>query len=160
MLGTTLTGEMDEIVAINEVIKDYNDQIRVPKKLPRLPIHVDAAYGGFVLPFTQPANPWDFRASEVMPINISNHKFGLVYPGLGTVVFRKPGVVPRSLFTQVDYLGKPIDDYALNFSRASSQVICQYYNFLRLGEAGYQKIMKSILKNASSLAEEPAGIKM
>ena len=87
-----------------------------------------------------------------MSINISNHKFGLVYPGLGTVVFRKPGVVPRSLFTQVDYLGKPIDDYALNFSRASSQVICQYYNFLRLGEAGYQKIMKSILKNASSLA--------
>jgi glutamate decarboxylase len=120
--------------------------------LPRLPIHVDAAYGGFVLPFTEPDFEWDFRVSEVMSINISNHKFGLVYPGLGTAVFRDPGVVPASLKTKVDYLGREITDYALNFSRASSQVICQYYNFLRFGEVGYRKIMKTILQNASLLA--------
>ena len=150
MLGTTLTGEMDEIIEINQVIKEYNDKNR-PNGL-RLPIHIDAAYGGFVLPFTEPDFAWDFRASEVMSINISNHKFGLVYPGLGTVIFRDRNVVPESLFTEVDYLGSKIRDYALNFSRASSQVICQYYNFLRLGESGYEKIMHNILENASLLA--------
>lgn len=136
---------------INEIIKEYNDT-RQQRGIPRLPIHVDAAYGGFVLRFTRPDFEWDFRASEVMSINVSNHKFGLVYPGLGTVIFRNKKVVPKSLFTKLNYLGKEINDYAINFSRSSSQVICQYYNFLRLGENGYTKIMQDIIDNAGALA--------
>ncbi len=154
-LGTTLTGEMDEIVEINQLVKELNDKrVADDEHAYRIPIHVDAAYGGFVVPFTEPHFAWDFRASEVQSINVSNHKFGLVYPGLGTVVFRDTGVVPPYLFTEVDYLGGKIDDYALAFSRASWQVPCQYYNFLRLGRRGYAGVMETIIINATYLANQ------
>lgn len=157
VLGTTLTGEIDEIKEINKILQEYNDEQaekmkkRGIKDPYRVPIHVDAAYGGFVLAFTEPGMEWDFRLSEVKSINMSNHKFGLVYPGLGTVVFRDPEVVPKSLFTKVNYLGGIIKDYALNFSRASWQVICQYYNFIRLGKKGYTAVMEGIMSNATKL---------
>ncbi len=157
LLGNTLTGEMDEVEEINEVIREFNDQRDEQAKKNggsayRLPIHVDAAYGGLVFSFSEPDTCWDFRLSEVQSINISNHKTGLVYAGLGTVVFKNTKVVPDGLFTSVNYLGSVIHDYALNFSRASSQVICQYYNFLRLGRSGYTAIMERILSVASYVA--------
>ncbi len=159
VLGTTLTGEMDELKGINDLIKKYNDDNR-QGEAHRIPIHVDAAYGGFVLPFTQKENDpnriaWDFGdLSEVLSINISNHKFGWVYPGLGTVIFRNTDVVPEELFTTVNYLGGEIYDYALNFSRPSSQVICQYYNYLRYGMNGYKEIMERVLDSANHIANE------
>ncbi|MCP4146693.1 MAG: glutamate decarboxylase [bacterium] len=159
VLGTTLTGEMDELKGINDLIKKYNDDNR-QGKAHRIPIHIDAAYGGFVLPFTQEENDpnriaWDFGdLSEVQSINLSNHKFGWVYPGLGTVIFRNTDVVPEELFTTVDYLGGEIYDYALNFSRPSSQVICQYYNYLRYGMNGYKEIMARVLDSANHIAKE------
>lgn len=170
-LGTTLTGEMDEINEINDIIKEYNEKRAedTSNKSYPIPIHVDGAYGGFILPFTEPYDQkireteakktdeekervWDFRLSEVKSINISNHKYGMVYPGLGTVIFSKKSDVPESLFTDVNYLGGTIHDYALNFSRASWQVVCQYYNFLRFGREGYTRIMDQNLKVASHVA--------
>ncbi len=157
-MGTTLTGEVDEIEKINAVVKEFNDKWqRDDPNAYRIPIHVDAAYSGFILPFTRPKLKWDFRLSEVQSINISNHKFGLVYPGLGSVLFRNDKTVPESLFTDVNYLGETIHDYGLSFSRGSWQVICQYYNFLRLGAEGYGGIMNRIMETANHLANEIAG---
>ncbi len=156
-MGTTLTGEVDEVAKINAVVKEKNDERQAQGRY-RIPIHVDAAYSGFILPFTEPDSEsglkWDFRLSEVQSINISNHKFGLVYPGLGSVLFRNADVVPKSLFSDVNYLGETIHDYGLSFSRGSWQVICQYYNFLRLGREGYGKIMRRIMKTANHVANK------
>ena len=144
---TTYTGDIDDVEGINQVLVQGGWDI---------PIHVDAASGGFILPFTEAASAapplWDFRLAQVMSINVSNHKYGLVYPGLGTVVFRNANIVPGGLLVNIDYLGGEMRNFSLNFSRASSGVILQYYNFLRLGKAGYRRVIQDCLVQAQYLA--------
>jgi|RhiMetdeSRZDD1v2_1073273.scaffolds.fasta_scaffold174553_2 glutamate decarboxylase len=141
---TTLTADMDDVAGIDRVLTTGGWDI---------PIHVDAASGGFILPFTHPeALRWDFRLAHVKSINVSNHKYGLVYPGLGTVVFRDPTIVPEELLVDIDYLSGDMRNYSLNFSRASSGVVLQYYNFLRLGKAGYRHLIEACLTQAQFIA--------
>jgi glutamate decarboxylase len=104
---------------------------------------VDAASGGFVAPFIQPGLIWDFRLPRVASINASGHKYGLVYPGVGWVVWRSPGALPEDLVFKVNYLGGEMPTFALNFSRSGANVAAQYYNFLRLGFSGYQRIQQA-----------------
>jgi glutamate decarboxylase len=105
-----------------------------------VPIHVDGASGGFVAPFIQPGLVWDFRVPRVASINASGHKYGLVYPGVGWVVWREAAALPQDLVFNVNYLGGQMPTFALNFSRPGAQVAAQYYNFLRLGFPGYQRV--------------------
>jgi glutamate decarboxylase len=107
---------------------------------PDVPIHVDSASGGFVAPFLQPDLAWDFWVPWVASINASGHKYGLVYPGVGWVVWREAGALPEDLVFKVNYLGGQMPTFALNFSRPGAHVAALYYNFLRLGFAGYQRI--------------------
>ena len=86
-----------------------------------MPIHVDAASGGFVAPFLQPDLPWDFRVPRVASINSSGHKYGLVYPGVGWVIWRDAEALPEDLVFKVNYLGGEMPTFALNFSRSGAQ---------------------------------------
>jgi glutamate decarboxylase len=147
VVGTTYTGDIDDVEGINRVLVEGGWDI---------PIHVDAASGGFVLPFTEasgdtPRLEWDFRLPKVCSINVSNHKYGLVYPGLGTLVFRNTSILPEELLVDIDYLSGKTRNFSLNFSRASSSVILQYFNFLRLGKAGYRRIIGGCLDQAREL---------
>ena len=148
VVGTTYTGDIDDVEGINQVLVEGGWDI---------PIHVDAASGGFVLPFTDESEAafhlkWDFRLPKVCSINVSNHKYGLVYPGLGTLVFRDTSILPEELLVDIDYLTGKTRNFSLNFSRASSSVILQYFNFLRLGKAGYRRIIGGCLEQARELA--------
>ena len=147
LLGTTFTGQMDDLESINELLA----RIEAEREL-HIPLHVDAASGGFIIPFSQPDLRWDFRLSQVRSINVSNHKFGLVYPGMGTVVFRDSSDLPQELVFHINYLGGDMPNYSLNFSRPSSSVVLQYFNFLRLGHEGYTEIVSNVLSNAQALA--------
>jgi glutamate decarboxylase len=142
ILGNTFTGEVDDIAGIDAMLRELPYEV---------PIHVDGASGGFVAPFLAPDLAWDFRLERVRSINISNHKFGLVYPGMGSVVFRDESDVDPSLIFDITYLGGSSPTYSLNFSQASQGVILQYYNFLRLGREGYAAVMRSIDANAKAL---------
>jgi glutamate decarboxylase len=146
VLGTTFTGQIDEIEAIDELLRRIKRE-----KGWDVPIHVDAASGGFIAPFAYPELKWDFRLEQVRSINVSNHKFGLVYPGMGTVVFRDVATVPEELVFKINYLGGEMANYSLNFSRASNAVLLQYYNFLRLGREGYKRIAANLMANAGEL---------
>lgn len=149
VLGTTFTGQIDDVQGINELL------LRLKKEKGwDIPIHVDGASGGFVAPFVYPEVVWDFRLEQVRSINTSNHKFGLVYPGIGTVVFRDRSDLPEELVFNITYLGGSMPNYSLNFSRASSMVLLQYYNFLRLGHEGYSRIMGNIMANAQFLEKK------
>jgi glutamate decarboxylase len=110
---------------------------------PDVPIHVDAASGGFVAPFLQPGLVWDFQVPRVASINASGHKYGLVYPGVGWVVWRDRGCLPEDLVFKVNYLGGEMPTFALNFSRSGANVAAQYYNFLRLGFEGYRQVQQA-----------------
>ena len=117
------------------------------------PIHVDAASGGFVAPFIVPELEWDFRVPLVASINVSGHKYGLVYPGVGWVIFRSPEFLPQELVFTVNYLGADQSSYTLNFSKGASQIVGQYYQLIRLGKKGYREIMANLQRTADHLAE-------
>jgi glutamate decarboxylase len=147
ILGTTFTGELEPIAAIHDALERQNATSGWS-----IPMHIDAASGGFVLPFLQPDLAWDFRLPLVKSINVSGHKYGLVYPGVGWVVWRTKDDLPEELVFHVNYLGGDMPTFTLNFSRPGNQVVAQYYNFLRLGHAGYRQIMEALRDTAMALA--------
>jgi glutamate decarboxylase len=149
VLGTTFTGHKDDIVGINDLLL----QIKSERGLD-IPLHVDGASGGFVWPFLYPHSEWDFRLEQVRSINVSGHKFGLVYPGIGWLIFRETSDLNRDLVFEENYLGKTDATFTLNFSTGSSMVLAQYYNFVRYGRAGYTYIMRHMQENARALAEK------
>jgi glutamate decarboxylase len=153
LLGTTFTGQMDDLASIDALLRRVEAEQGW-----RIPLHVDAASGGFITPFARPQEQWDFRLASVRSINVSNHKFGLVYPGMGTVVFRDASDLPEELVFHINYLGGDMPNYSLNFSRPSSSVILQYFAFLRLGHDGYQAIVADMLANAQALARQLGAI--
>jgi glutamate decarboxylase len=138
-------------------ISDCLDQLQAAGGLD-IPIHVDAASGGFVAPFLQPDLKWDFRIPRVASINASGHKYGLVYPGVGWVIWRDAAALPEDLIFKVNYLGGEMPTFALNFSRAGGNVVAQYYNFLRLGFDGYRKVQQACQDVAMHLASEIAAM--
>lgn len=136
--GVTWTGLNDDIEALDRELDAFNH-----KHGYEIPIHVDAASGGFILPFVSPDTKWDFRLKWVMSISTSGHKFGLVYPGLGWVVWRDKSLLPKEMSFSVNYLGAEVTQVGLNFSRPAAQILGQYYNFIRLGREGYRSVQQN-----------------
>ena len=149
ILGSTFDGTYEPV----EEISDALDQLQADKGID-VPIHVDGASGGFIAPFIDPALSWDFRVPRVRSINASGHKYGLVYPGVGWVIWRDRQDLPDDLVFNVDYLGGQMPTFALNFSRPGAQVVAQYYNFLRLGFDGYRDVQQTCRDTATWLAAE------
>ena len=149
VLGTTFTGQMDPIKEINALLVDIKKT-----KGWDIPLHVDGASGGFVAPFVRSDLEWDFRLEQVRSINASGHKYGLVYPGIGWLVMKDKHNLPDELVFRISYLGGEMTNYSLNFSKSSSTIIAQYYNFIRLGKSGYADIMTNMMENSRYLAEK------
>lgn len=154
ILGTTFTGELEPVAEICAALDDLAAQ----KGKPDVPVHVDAASGGFVVPFLHPDVAWDFRLPRVVSINVSGHKYGLTYPGIGFVVWRNAEHLPEDLVFRVNYLGGDMPTFTLNFSRSGNQVVGQYYNFLRLGREGFIQVMRCLSDTAQWFARELAGM--
>jgi glutamate decarboxylase len=148
VLGTTFIGENDPISEINDLL------VRIKKEKGwDIPLHVDGASGGFIAPFAHPEEVWDFRLEQVKSINASGHKYGMVYPGIGWLVFRDREDLPEDLVFEVNYLGGAQPTFTFNFSRNSAMIQAQYYNFVRLGRAGYAAIVEAMMANARYLNE-------
>lgn len=148
ILGSTLTGEFENVKLLNELLTKKNTETGWDT-----PIHVDAASGGFIAPFVYPKIEWDFRLPLVKSINVSGHKYGLVYAGIGWVVWRSKEDLPDDLVFHINYLGSDQPTFTLNFSKGSSQIIAQYYQLIRLGFEGYKSIMENCIGNARILKE-------
>ncbi|HEU4757431.1 MAG TPA: glutamate decarboxylase [Agromyces sp.] len=138
LMGVTYTGAYEPVTKIQAKLDDIQKQTGLD-----IPIHIDGASGAMIAPFLQPELEWDFRVPRVQSINTSGHKYGLVYPGVGWVVWRNTAALPDELVFKVSYLGGEMPTFALNFSRPGAQVLLQYYRFLRLGRAGYTSIQQS-----------------
>ncbi|MCP5228134.1 glutamate decarboxylase [Accumulibacter sp.] len=146
-LGVTFTCQYEPVKAVADAL----DRLANEQGLD-IPIHVDAASGGFLAPFCAPDLVWDFRIPRVKSINTSGHKFGLSPLGVGWIIWREAADLPEEMIFWVNYLGGNMRDIALNFSRPGGQVVCQYYNFLRLGMEGYRKIHSACYETAAYLA--------
>ena len=148
VVGTTFTGHADDVVGINDLLVAHRDEKGID-----VPLHIDGASGAFVWPFLYPDSKWDFRLEQVRSINASGHKFGLVYPGIGWLIFRTKEDLAEDLVFYENYLGKTDATFTLNFSTGSAMVLAQYYNFVRFGKVGYRRIMEIMQTNAGALAE-------
>ena len=153
VLGSTFDGSYEPVAEIATALDEFERDSGID-----VPLHVDAASGGFVAPFIQPEIEWDFRIPRVQSINASGHKYGLVYPGVGWAVWRDEAALPKELIFDVNYLGGHMPTFALNFSRPGSEVIAQYFMFTSLGHEGYRRIQQRSSDVAQYLAAEIAQI--
>ncbi len=151
IMGSTFDGSYEPVKEINDALEKLN-----AKTGWQVPLHVDGASGGFIAPFLDPDLEWDFRLKWVKSINASGHKYGLVYPGVGWIIWRDKAELPEELIFHCNYLGGDLPNFALNFSRPGNQVVAQYYNFLRLGREGYRQIQQACRDTAMYLAGEIA----
>jgi glutamate decarboxylase len=149
IMGSTMDGSYEPVAEIAAAL----DTLQASGG-PDVPIHVDAASGGFVAPFLHPDLEWDFRVPRVASINTSGHKYGLVYPGVGWALWRDAEALPDDLVFKVNYLGGEMPTFALNFSRPGAQVAAQYYNFIRLGWNGYKHVQQTCQDIAKYLSAE------
>jgi glutamate decarboxylase len=147
-LGVTFTCQYEPVKAIAEALDQLQEETGLD-----IPMHIDAASGGFIAPFYDPDLVWDFRIKRVKSINSSGHKFGLSPLGVGWIIWRDKEDLPEDLIFMVNYLGDNIPTFALNFSRPGGQIIAQYYNFLRLGKEGYRKIHTACYETAEYIAD-------
>jgi len=148
ILGSTFDGSYEPIKEIATAL----DQLESEKGID-VPMHVDAASGGFVAPFLAPGLEWDFRIKRVQSINASGHKYGGVYPGVGWAIWRDVNALPRELVFNVNYLGGNMPTFALNFSRPGSEVVAQYFQFMSLGREGYTATMEVLQRVATHIAQ-------
>jgi glutamate decarboxylase len=153
VLGSTMDGSYEPVAQISAAL----DQLQADAGLD-IGVHVDGASGGFVAPFLHPDLEWDFRVPRVASINASGHKYGLVYPGVGWIIWRDAAALPDDLVFKVNYLGGEMPTFALNFSRPGGNVVAQYYNFLRLGFEGYRKVQQACQDVARELAGQIAAM--
>ncbi|MEV4418891.1 glutamate decarboxylase [Patulibacter sp. NPDC049589] len=148
ILGSTFDGSYEPIADIAAALDDLQERTGLD-----VPLHVDAASGGFIAPFLDEDLVWDFRLPRVASINASGHKFGLVYPGVGWALWRDEEALPEELVFHVSYLGGDMPTFALNFSRPGAQVVAQYFQFLRLGMDGYRRVQQGSRDTAMRLAD-------
>ncbi len=149
ILGITYTGKYDDIKALDKKLEEYNKTAKIT-----VPIHVDGASGAMFAPFIEPDLKWDFQLRNVVSISTSGHKYGLVYPGIGWVLWKDKEYLPQELVFEVSYLGGKMPTMAINFSRSASQILGQYYNFLRYGFEGYRQIHQRTKDVAMYLSSE------
>jgi glutamate decarboxylase len=147
ILGSTYTGHYEPVGEMSELLDEYEKKTGIS-----VPIHVDAASGGFVAPFATPKLKWDFKIPRVVSINTSGHKFGLSPVGVGWVIWRSKNFLPKDLIFELHYLGSVEYSFSLNFSRPAAQIIAQYFMLLHLGFAGYRAVALQDLKNARTLS--------
>jgi len=149
ILGSTFDGSYEPVKEICDALDELQDRTGLD-----IPVHVDGASGAFVAPFVDPDLEWDFRLPRVASINASGHKYGLVHPGVGWVIWRDAEALPEDLIFWVNYLGDNMPTFALNFSRPGAQVVAQYYNFLRLGFEGYRAVQGYAREVATQLSSQ------
>jgi glutamate decarboxylase len=153
ILGSTFDGSYEPVEEVCAALDEFEERTGID-----IAVHVDGASGAFVAPFVDPDLAWDFRLPRVASINASGHKYGLVYPGVGWVVWRDADALPEDLIFWVNYLGDNMPTFALNFSRPGAQIVAQYYNLLRLGFDGYRRVQGYAREVATSLSARIAEI--
>lgn len=153
IMGSTMDGSYEPVSEISA----HLDRLQADTGVD-VPVHVDGASGGFVAPFLRPDLAWDFRVRRVASINASGHKYGLVYPGVGWIVWRDAACLPDDLVFRVNYLGGEMPTFALNFSRPGAHIAAQYYNFIRLGFDGYRRVQQACQDIARHMSARIAGL--
>jgi glutamate/tyrosine decarboxylase-like PLP-dependent enzyme len=129
--GTTNLGSVDRIPEISALLKTLEGELGIVAH-----VHIDAAFGGFVLPFLEPDYPFGFQNVEVDSVSVDLHKMGYAPYSSGVFLCRK-GML-RHTTTDATYLASHKDSTVCG-SRAGAVVAAGWASINSLGWAGYQK---------------------
>ena len=154
--GTTSLGLVDPIKEIGEFIENRN-----------IFFHVDAAFGGFVLPFLQKLGyqipEWDFSIKNVNSITVDPHKMGLGIIPIGGLLLRDRSILNDVGF-EIPYLaGGNKKHFHIIGTRPGGTVIAFWAIFKHLGIKGFENIVKECMENTYYLQNritEIDGIKL
>lgn len=136
--GTTALGLVDPIKEIGEIAEDFGCFL-----------HVDASFGGFVLPFIKNFSPWDFRVDSVSSVTIDPHKMGLAPIPAGSILFRERSWL-ETIESDPSYLNS--SNSTLLGTRPGASAAAVWALFNSLGHEGYQKIVKRCMDLTQKLA--------
>lgn len=147
--GTTEFGQVDPIEDLAKLAIENN-----------IPLHVDAAFGGFVLPFLDLDLRWDFRVDGVQSITIDPHKMGMSPIPAGGLIFRSADHVKR-LETETYYL-TVAKQASLTGTRSGAAAAATYAVIMHLGIEGYRAIVdrcmdmtRYLVSSARAMGIEP-----
>jgi tyrosine decarboxylase/aspartate 1-decarboxylase len=148
--GTTEFGQVDPIDQLAELAGEMG-----------IYLHVDAAFGGFVLPFL-PAGDWrwDFLLEGVSSITIDPHKMGLSTIPAGGLLFRRDEHL-NALETDTHYLTRA-RQASLTGTRSGAAVAATFAVMMHLGKKGFREMVGScmeltrhLLRGARQIGLEP-----
>jgi tyrosine decarboxylase / aspartate 1-decarboxylase len=126
--GTTEFGQVDPIEDLARLAVENG-----------IHLHVDAAFGGFVLPFLKRRFKWDFSLPGVSSITIDPHKMGLSTIPAGGLLFRGPECL-SALETETHYLTRA-RQASLTGTRSGAAAAATYAVMMHLGREGFQKVV-------------------
>lgn len=130
--GSTEFGQVDPIERISELAVSHS-----------LPLHIDAAFGGFVLPFLSTEHKFDFSLPGITSIAVDPHKMGLSTIPSGVLLFRDFEYI-NHLRVHAPYL--TVDtQYTLTGTRSGASVAATYAVMRFLGKEGYTKVVKKCM---------------
>lgn len=149
--GTTGLGVVDDIPALSDIAVDYG-----------IPLHVDAAFGGFVIPFAKALGyelpDFDFKLKGVQSVTIDPHKMGMAPIPAGGIVFRKKKYI-EAINVLAPYLaGGKIFQATITGTRPGANAIAVWALLKHLGFEGYKRVVKEAMENAYWFAEQIKGL--
>lgn len=120
--------------------------------------HVDACFGGLALPWWPQTTEWDFRLPGVTSISADLHKFGYAPKGVSVLLHRGRVRHRKQFFAVSGWPGYPVVNPTLLGSRSASPLAASWAIVQRLGTEGYRELTASIVRSASVIVRECAGI--
>ncbi len=129
-------------------------QVALEKKLP---FHVDACIGGFILPWLErlghPLPPWDFRVPGVTSISADVHKYGYASKGASTLTFRDMSYMRDQFFISTDWTGGIYASPNMQGTRAGGAVAAAWAAMKFMGEEGYLEMARGALETTRRYVE-------
>ncbi|WP_457751853.1 tyrosine decarboxylase MfnA [Thermococcus sp.] len=145
--GTTGLGAVDDIPALSDLALEYD-----------IPLHVDAAFGGFVIPFAKELGynipDFDFRLKGVKSITIDPHKMGMVPIPAGGIIFREKRFVD-AISVPAPYLaGGRVCQATITGTRPGANALAVWAMIKHLGFEGYKEIVRNAMELSRWFASE------
>ncbi|WP_457742205.1 tyrosine decarboxylase MfnA [Thermococcus sp.] len=145
--GTTGLGVVDDIPALSDLALEYG-----------IPLHVDAAFGGFVIPFAKALGydipDFDFRLKGVKSITIDPHKMGMVPIPAGGIIFREKKYIDAISVLAPYLAGGRIWQATITGTRPGANALAVWAMIKHLGFEGYKKIVRQAMELSRWFAKE------
>ncbi len=140
-MGTTMFGSVDDINTVLPIVKQYYAHYFV---------HIDAAFGGFIYPFTHPGSNADFTNPEVSSVTVDGHKMLQAPYGTGIFLCRK-GLIEYAQTAEASYVQG--SDFTLCGSRSGANAVAMWMILMTHGSEGWKYMMQKLIDRTDRICD-------